>query len=189
MQPDLPDLRVQPVLPDHVATPDRRVQPGRPAHHRAKSRACNSRYVIYVVLTMPRTTPLTPSNSPWKRRPQRVGNSSVPPARRVQPGLLETPGLPDQRAIAEAQGLPVLPVPRVSRVCPDLPAERSGAVPVALAQPDPPDLRVLPVPPDQRVIPVLPVPQSLLKLSRVRWERYLPGCRVSSPIRPDIYGT
>ena len=71
------------------------------------------------------------------------------------------------------------PVPRASRVCPDLPVGPSAVVPVELAQQDPPDLRVQPVPPDQRVIPVLPVPQSLLKLSRVRWERFLPGCQVS----------
>ena len=189
--PDLPGQRAQPgqpVLPDHVATPDRRVQPGRPAHHRAKSRACNSRYVIYVGLTMPRTTRLTPSSWHWKRRPRRVGNSSVRPDRRVQPGLLETPGLPDLRGLAEARALPVLPVPRASRVCPGPLGEPSGVVPVELVLPDRQDLRVLPVPPGQPVPSVLPVPQSLLKSSRVLWERYLPGCQVSLPTRPITSG-
>lgn len=190
--PDLPGQRAQPgqpVLPDHVATPDLRVQPGHRVPHHPRSRACNSRYVIYVGLTMPRTTRLTPSSWHWKRRPQRAGNSSVRPDRRVQPGPLETPGLPDQRAIAEARALPVLPVPRVSRVCPDLPGEPSGVVVVALVLPDPPDLQVLPDPPDQRVIPVLPVPQSLLKSSRVLWARYLPGCQVSLPTLRTTSGT
>jgi len=97
--------------------------------------------------------------------------------------------LPDQRAIAEAQGLPVLPGRKVSRVCPGLPAEPLGVVPVALVLPDLPDLPGQPGLPDQGVIPVLPVPQSLLKLSRVLWERYLPGCQVSYRTHPGIYGT
>jgi len=37
--------------------------------------------------------------------------------------------------------------------------------------------------------PVLPVPESLLKLSRVLWQRYLPGSQHSSPTRRPIYGT
>jgi len=65
-----------------------------------------------------------------------------------------------------------MPSPRYSRLfsCP----------PVLEVQSDP----VAPV-----ARPVLPVPQSLLKLSRVLWNKHSPGCQVSYPPRQNTSGT